>query len=436
MARFRLIAVVVAAMCWAGLAAAQEPAAVAHPEQLGFAPDRLQRLTDAYKGYVDHGDLPGAVLLIARGDKIAYFEAIGFQDRAKNTPMTKDALFRLASMTKPIVSVAAMLLVEEGKIDLLAPVSKYLPEFKDLKVGVEQTDLSTGKKVLSLEPQHRPMIVQDLMRHTSGLIYPLNGDGLVYQTWQKANVSDRGQTLAEMVTKMSHLPLAHQPGKVWEYSMSVDVLGRIVEIVSGKDLDVFVNERIAKPLGMASTDFYVHEGDIGRLAQAQAPPAGSDLRMPPDVSKKPRFFSGGGGLVASAGDYLHFAEMLLHQGEYGNTRLLAPHTVKLMTSNALPPGIGYADIATRFGDIAPTPEMGQGFGLGFAVRTAEGRNPLPGSVGNFYWTGAWGTTFWVDPREKLIAIQMIQTPTTIGSPFRRAFRELTYAAMTGNDGEH
>jgi CubicO group peptidase (beta-lactamase class C family) len=348
--------------------------------------------------------------------------------------MKKDAIFRLASMTKPIVSVAVMMLVEEGKIDLLAPVSKYLPEFKDLKVGVEQTDLSTGKKVLALEPQRRAMIVQDLMRHTSGLIYPQNGDGLVYQAWQKANVSDRGQTLAEMVTKMATLPLAHQPGHVWEYSMSVDVLGRVVEVASGQNLDTFVNERIAKPLGMTSTDFYVREADLARLAEAQAPPAGSNSRMPPDVTKKPKMFSGGGGLVATASDYLKFAEMLLNAGEYGKTRLLAPHTVKLMTSNALPPDVGYADIATRFGDIAPTPEMGQGFGLGFAVRTAEGHNPLPGSVGNFYWTGAWGTTFWVDPREHLIAIQMIQVPTNVGSPFRRAFRNLTYAAMTGNDG--
>ncbi|HEX3952802.1 MAG TPA: serine hydrolase domain-containing protein [Stellaceae bacterium] len=418
-------------LCWAGIATAEEPAAVPHPEELGFSPERLQRLTDAYQGYVDSGQLPGAVLLVARGDKIAYFKAIGFQDRVKQTPMKEDAIFRLASMTKPIVSVAAMMLVEEGKLDLLAPVSQYLPEFKDLKVGVEQMDLSTGKPALSLEPQHRPMLVQDLMRHTSGLIYPQNSDDLVHQAWAKANIADRGQTLAEMITKMSHLPLAHQPGKVWEYSMSVDVLGRLVEVVSGKDLETFVSEQVAKPLGMASLDFYVHDADLGRLAEAQPLPPGSDARLPPDVTKKPRFFSGGGGLVTSASDYLRFAEMLLHQGQYGDTRLLAPHTVKLMTSNALPPGVQYADIATRFGDIAPTPEMGQGFGLGFAVRTAAGHNPLPGSVDNYYWTGAWGTTFWVDPAEKLIAIQMIQTPASVGSTYRRAFRELTYGALIG-----
>ncbi len=419
------------AFCWAGAAYAQEPSVAAHPEQLGFSPDRLAKITETYKGFVDRNELPGAVLLIARGDKIAYFEAVGFEDRAKQTPMRKDSIFRLASMTKPIVSVALMSLVEEGKIDLLAPVSKYLPEFKDLKVGVEAVEPGTGKPALTLEPQHREMTVQDLMRHTAGLVYGNNGDGLIYKMYQDANVTDRGQTLAEMVTKLSKIPLAHQPGKEWEYSMAVDVQGRIIEVVSGMPLDKFINERIAKPLGMNATDFYVHDGDLGRLAEAQ--PAEGDHRMPPDVTKKPKLFSGGGGLVASAADYLKFTEMLLHQGAYSGGRILAPHTIKLMTSNALPPDVKYADLATRFGDIAPTPEMGQGFGLGFCVRVAEGHNPLPGSIGNYYWTGAWGTTFWVDPKEQLIAIMMIQTPTGIGSPFRHVFRDMTYAALTGGD---
>jgi CubicO group peptidase (beta-lactamase class C family) len=434
MALSRLILTAALAVCWAGVAAAEEPAVVANPQQLGFAPDRLQRLGEVYKGYVDRGELPGAVLLVARADKIAYFQAVGFQDREKKTPMKTDAIFRLASMTKPIVSVAAMMLVEEGKLDLMAPVSKYLPEFKDLKVGVEKTDPATGKPVLVTEPQHRPMIVQDLLRHTAGLVYGQFGDHLIHQMYRDAKIGDRGDTLAEMVTKMSKVPLAHQPGEVWEYSMAVDVLGRVIEVVSGKELDAFIAERVAKPLGMTATDFYVHEPDLPRLAEAQAPPADSKSRMPPDVTKKPHLFSGGGGLVASADDYLRFAEMLLNGGEYRGTRLLAPHTVALMTSDALPPGVGYSERAlTSTGDIAPTPAMGQGFGLGFAVRTAAGHNPLPGSVGNYYWTGAWGTTFWVDPAERLIAIQMIQTPSDQGGPYRRAFRELTYAALTGTE---
>ncbi len=232
-----------------------------------------------------------------------------------------------------------------------------------------------------------------------------------------------------MVTKLSKIPLAHQPGEVWEYSVAVDVLGRVIEVVSGMELDRFVAERVTAPLHMAATDFYVHEADLWRLAEAQADAAGKRPPLP-DVTKKPRLFSGGGGMVSSAADYLRFCEMLLNSGEYSGVRLLAPHTVALMTSDALPPGVGYSERArTITGDIAPTPAMGQGFGLGFAVRTAPGRNPVPGSVGTFYWTGAWGTTFWVDPQEKLIAIQMIQVPLSEGGGYRRAFRNLVYQAM-------
>jgi CubicO group peptidase (beta-lactamase class C family) len=426
----RLYIVSLLVLGWTGAVAAQELTAVAHPEQLGFSPPRLERITATYQGYVDHGELPGAVLLIARDGKIAYLRAIGYQDREKQTPMQTDAIFRLASMTKPIVSVAAMLLVEEGTLDLAAPVSNYLPEFKDLQVGVETIDAATGKPALTMVPQKRPMTVQDLMRHTSGLVYGQFGDKLVHQAYRDANVSDRNQTLAEFVTKLSKLPLAHQPGEVWEYSMSTDVLGRVVEVVSGTELDRFIAEHIATPLRMAATDFYVHEPNLPRLAEAQA---GTDGKRPalPDVTQKPRFLSGGGGLTASAGDYLQFAEMLLNAGEYKGARLLAPHTVALMTSDALPPGVGYSERAlTLTGDIAPTPAMGQGFGLGFAVRKEAGHNPLPGSVGNYYWTGAWGTTFWVDPQEKLIAIQMIQVPLAAGGQYRHAFRNLVYQALT------
>jgi len=426
----RLYIVALLALGWAGAVAAQELKAVAHPEHLGFSPPRLERVTAAYQGYIDRGELPGAVLLIARGDKIAYLRAVGYQDREKKTPMKTDAIFRLASMTKPIVSVAAMMLVEEGRLDLAAPVSNYLPEFKDLQVGVETTDAATGKPALTMVPQKRPMTVQDLMRDTSGLVYGQFGDQLVHQAYRDANVSDRNQTLAEFITKLSKLPLAHQPGEVWEYSMSIDVLGRVVEVVSGVELDRFIAEHIAAPLSMTATDFYVNEPNLPRLAEPQA---GSDGNRPalPDVTKKPRFLSGGGGLTASAGDYLQFAEMLLNAGEYNGVRLLAPHTVALMTSDALPPGIGYSERAlTVTGDIAPTPAMGQGFGLGFAVRKEVGHNPLPGSVGNFYWTGAWGTTFWVDPQEKLIAIQMIQVPFAAGGQYRHAFRNLVYQAVT------
>jgi CubicO group peptidase (beta-lactamase class C family) len=413
-------------------ALAEEPTPISHPEELGFAADRLERVTRAFQSYVDSGQIPGAVVLIARKHKIAYFQAFGYRDREQKIPMTTDSIFRIASMTKPIVSVGALTLAEEGKLDLVAPVSQYLPEFKDLKVSVEQVDMATGKKETVLQPEVRPMTVQDLLRHTAGLVYPPPiGNGPVSDAYRDAKIIDRDQTLAEMVTKISKLPLAHQPGEVWEYSMAVDVLGRVIEVASGMDLDRFIEERVTKPVGMTSTGFYVREADRNRVAQPQTDSATG--KRPPmfDPVQKPKWFSGGGGAVSTAADYLRFCEMLLHDGELGNMRLLSPSTVSLMTSNALRPGIGYAASAlTRFGDLGPTPAMGQGFGLGFAVRTEQGQNPLPGSVGSFYWTGAYGTTFFVDPKQHLVIIMMIQVPLPANAFYRHAVRYLTYQALT------
>ena len=426
------LALIVTWLAWPVLAEELRP--IDRPEEVGFAGDRLKRLTEAFQGYVDSGRPPGAVVLIARNDKLAYLHAFGYQDREQQVAMRPDSIFRIASMTKPIVSVAAMTLAEEGKLDLAAPVSQYLPEFSDLQVGVEQRDAKTGETVLVTEPQRRPMIVQDLFRHTAGLVYGQFGDGLVHRAYRASNVSDRDQTLGEMVAKLSKLPLAHQPGEVWEYSMAVDVLGRIIEVVSGTTLDQFVEERVTKPLGMGSTGFYVREADVGRLAQPQNDSTGQRPALP-DVTKKPRRLSGGGGLVSTAGDYLKFCEMLLHRGGWEEARVLAPSTVSLMTADALPPGIAYTERAkARISDISPMPSVGQGFGLGFAVRTATGRNPLPGNVGTFYWSGAWGTTFWVDPQEKLIGIMMIQVPLASGSQYRRAMRNLTYQALLESPG--
>jgi CubicO group peptidase (beta-lactamase class C family) len=404
--------------------------AVTDPGQLGFDAVRLQRVGKVFQGYVDAKKLPGAVILIVRNDKVAYFQAFGFQDREKQIAMTINSIFRIASMTKPIVTAAAMMLVEEGRLDLAAPVFQYLPEFKDVQVGVEKRNANSADADLVLEPQKRPMTVQDLLRHTAGLVYGVFGDGPVHKAYRAANVTDRDQTLADMITKLSKLPLAHQPGEVWEYSMATDVVGRIIEVVSGQPLDAFVEERITKPLGMESTGFYVREADVGRLAQPQANPASGERPAMPDVTVKPRWLSGGGGIVSTAADYLRFAQMMLHDGAWGGARLLSRSTTALMTSDALPPGLDYSERAkTAMADLAPTPAAGQGFGLGFAVRTAAGRNPLPGSIGTFYWTGAYGTTFWIDPGEKLIGILMIQAPLAETPPYRRAMRYLTYQAL-------
>ena len=359
--------------------------------------------------------------------RVVYLQSVGYQDREKRSAMKADAIFRIASMTKPITSVAVMMLAEEGQIDLLAPVAQYLPEFKDVKVGVEKKD-ADGKTTLTMEDVQRPMTVQDLLRHTSGLVYGPFGNSLVHQAYRKANLFDGNQTLAEFVTKLAKLPLAHQPGTVWEYGMSTDVLGRIVEVVSGMPFDRFVEKRITKPVGMPDTAFYLSAAQAPRLAELQVDPetgkrpgaSGESL-----TKEKQKWFSGGGGLLSTAMDYARFCQMLLNGGELNGVRLLSPKTIAVMTADQLPPGIPRLGLE----DLAPTPEMGQSFGLGFAVRTDAGHSPIPGSVGDYFWAGAYGTYFWIDPREKMFAILMVQMPFPQTGPYRRAFRELVYGAV-------
>jgi CubicO group peptidase (beta-lactamase class C family) len=415
--------------CCAISLAGQDLSKVSRPEDSGFSAERLGRMTKWFQGDVEKGAIPGAVVLVARDGKLVYLQAIGYRDREKHIAMKPDAIFRIASMTKPITTVAVMMLAEEGKIDLLAPVSQYLPEFKDVKVGVEKTESSGGKPVLTLEEPRRPMTVQDLLRHTSGLVYGPFGNTLVHQAYNKANLLDGNQTLAEFVTKLSKLPLAHQPGSVWEYGMSIDVLGRIVEVVSGMTFDRFLEEHIAAPLAMHDTAFYLNSAQAARLAEPQIDPATGKrpgASSAEDLTKeKQKWFSGGGGLLSTASDYARFCQMLVNRGELSGVRLLSPKTIALMTSDQLPPGIprlGYED-------MAPTPEMGQSFGLGFAVRTDAGHSPLPGSVGDYFWAGAYGTYFWIDPREKMFAVMMVQMPFPQSGYYRRALRELVYGAL-------
>jgi CubicO group peptidase (beta-lactamase class C family) len=290
-------------------------------------------------------------------------------------------------------------------------------------------DPSSGKVTLSLEDPKRAMTVQDLLRHTSGLVYGPFGNTLVHQAYKQANLFDGNQTLAEFVTKLSKLPLAHQPGSVWEYGMSIDVLGRIVEVVSGMAFDRFVEGRITGPLGMHDTAFYLSAAQSSRLAELQVYPATG--RRPgassaEDLTKeKQKWFSGGGGLLSTASDYARFCQMLLNGGELDGVRLLSPKTIRVMTSDQLPPGIP----RSGYEDLAPTAEMGQSFGLGFAVRTDAGHSPLSGSVGDYFWAGAYGTYFWVDPQEKIFAVMMVQMPFPQSGYYRRALRELVYGAL-------
>ncbi|MGG5887755.1 serine hydrolase domain-containing protein [Falsiroseomonas sp. HC035] len=404
------------------VAAAQSNAAVTLPkaaraEEVGLSTTRLGRIADWLRAEVGTNRIPGAVVVVGRKGKIAYQEAVGFRDRETQAPMSPDAVFRIASMTKPFASLALMMLAEEGKVMLWHPVSRYLPEFGDQVVGLDRGAVQ------------RPPTLQDLLRHTSGLTGSNAAGEPVQRAYAEANVSNRNQTIEQFITNLARLPLMYQPGTHWEYGVSTDVVGRIVEVVSGLDLDRFVRDRIAAPLGLRDTAFWAPGEAEGRVARAQVDPVTGRRMAIPDALQKPQWFSGGGGMVSTAGDYARFCQMLLNGGELDGARIVSPKTIELMTANHLPPGTEYSPgLFARFGGLAPSPTVGLGFGLGFAVRVEQGRSPVPGSVGDYSWGGAYGTYFWVDPREELYAIIMLQGPSD-RLHFRYGLRQLVYQAF-------
>ena len=401
------------------IASAQGIPKATRPDEVGLSKDRLQRISAWIQSDVDKKVVPGAVVMVLRKGKIAYYEAFGYQDREKNIPMKRNSIFRIASMTKPFTSLAIMMLAEEGKIQLLFPVSLYLPEFKDLKVGVEKKDPATGKTELVLETPTREMTVQDLLRHTSGLTYGFIGKSMVKDRYNAANLFDPGQTDAELVTKLSGLPLQNQPGTTWDYSMSYDVLARLVEVVSGVDFNTFVADRIVKPLKLKDTGFWAEGVERqARVAEPQISPATGKRPPIPDVTKKPKWFSGGGGLVSTAHDYARLCLMFLNGGTLDGVRLVSRKTIEQMTSNHIPPGY-------KSTWPSPSVESGQGYGLGFGINCEPGLSGLPGSKGDYYWLGIYGTSFLIDPKEQLIAIMMNQTPPmSLMIPY--AYRNLQY----------
>jgi CubicO group peptidase (beta-lactamase class C family) len=414
-----------------GLASAARAYAIAptgDPEALGFSSSRLARIAAWQQSQVDAGAFSGAVAAIARNGKVAYLRAVGFRDRAKTIPLQPDAIFWIASMTKPVTSVAAMMLVEEGKLDLAAPVHQYLPELKDMMVGVETKDPVTGKTELTREPQKRAMTVEDLLRHTAGLVYGVGGTKVeqLYDRSFYRSVYRRDKTLADFVSGLAKLPLAHQPGEVWDYGLSVDVLSRVIEVASGQPFEQFLETRLFKPLNMVDTGFYVPEAKLSRFVD---PPANGRGGPPDDVladvTKPTTLFSGGGGLASTATDYLRFCQMLLNRGELDGVRILSPATVQRMTTNALPPDIRFAGYIS--GIVGP--QGGSTWGLGFAVRSDAAWSMVPGSVGSFNWVGTSGAFFWVDPAEQMVAVQMIDAAPGTSSPFQRIFRNLTYGAL-------
>jgi len=398
----------------------------ASAQEAGFSAERLQRLVDALRRDVDRGAVPGAVILLARRGRIACHEAIGFRDREAGVPMTTDTLFRIYSMTKPIASVAAMMLAEEGLLSIADPVAAFLPEFAEVEVAVDSDGIAATP--LTSEPPRRPMTIQDLLRHTSGLTYAhLAGPRL--KTLYEGAALDEEHSNAEFVARLARLPLAYQPGTTWQYGYSTDVLGRVIEVVAGVPLDRFLAERIFEPLAMRRTGFGPVEA--GCVAEPQVEQATG--KRPPlrDVTKTPIWLSAGSGLLSTAYDYLRFCQMLLDGGALGGVRLLSPTTVAWMTADHLPPDVAFgAQTRAMFGALAPVPENGIGFGLGFAVRTQAGRCALPGSVGDYSWSGVAGTYFWIDPREELIAILMMQAPNE-RMRYRHLMRALVYQAVLG-----
>jgi len=418
-------AALVVALAWP--AGAQGIPKVQSPEEVGFLSTRLKRLSDRLNEGVKNNELPGAVVLIARNGKIVMFESYGFRDKDAKVAMTNDTIFRIASMTKPIVTLAAMMLMEEGKLTLADRVSMYIPAFADTKVAVQRKK-DNGTLETVLEPQFRPMTVHDLMRHTSGLTYGAVGANPVKQSYIDMKVADRNQTNAEMADKLGKLALLYQPGTTWEYSMSTDVLGRVVEVASGMPLDKFIEERITKPLKMGDTGFEASADKKARGAKPMKEGPKNELPAIPDITEKFNWRSGGGGMVSTAADYARFLQMFANGGQLDGVRLVSRKTIDLMTADALPPDIKMGADMFRFEALEPSARMGQGFGLGFAVRNVQGVNPLPGSPNDYYWGGAYGTYFWHDPRERLYVVFMMQSPQA-RLRYRFLMRDLVYQAM-------
>jgi CubicO group peptidase (beta-lactamase class C family) len=398
------------------------------PEAVGLSTSRLGRLSAALQDGVDRGEIPGAIALIARDGRIAYQQCFGFRDREAKAPMQADAIFRIASMTKPIVSLAVMMLVEEGRIQIGYPASRWLPELADLKVAIE--DRPTADAIgVAVEPMRREITVQDLLRHTSGLTYGFMGESPVHRLYMRRDPMNRNLTNAEAIARLAEIPLRFQPGTTWEYSVATDVLGRLVEVVSGQALDAFIAERITGPLGMTDTGFWVPDDKKHRLAQAQVVAATGKRPVMIDVDSKPKRLGGGGGLVSTTADYAQFCQMLLNGGELDGTRLISRKTLDWMTADHLNPEIVTSDAAReRIKSMSPGSANGLGFGLGFGVRVAQGRNVLPGSVGDYFWAGSQGTCFWVDPKERLFAVFMMQAPEE-REHYRILMRELVYQAV-------
>ena len=414
--------------------AATQALPVVEPESVGLSAQRLQNISKVFGTHINEGNLAGTVFMIARNGKLAYSDAIGFRDPVNRKPMTLDAIFRIYSMSKPLVSVAAMMLVEDGLVQLTDPVSKFLPSLKNLNVSVATIDAAFAKTTYALVPAAREMTVQDLMRHSAGLAYgeitsnvPVKeayAEGRLYRT--TTNFDIRDLTPSQQITAFSRAPLAHQPGTVWEYSLASDLLGRVVEAASGQRLADFLEQRLFVPLNMPDSGFWVQRENLDRVAEPlPTDAAGNKTVHLIDVAIVPANDSGGAGGVSTAADYLRFSQMLLNGGELDGSRVLSRSSVALMASDHLGERISAALTPGEL--LLGTP--GYTFGLGFAVREEQGIAGVPGSQGEFMWGGYAGTYFWIDPKERIVAVYMSQAPGPMRAYYRKLFKQLVYAAI-------
>ena len=395
----------------------------AEPETVGMSAERLERLDRVMQGYVDREEVAGVVTLVARRGKVVHFSAAGRRDVEQGRAMTHDTVFRMASMTKPIASVALMMLYEEGHFQLRDPISRWLPEFSDMQVAVPSPEQERIAGRYKLVPAERPITVQHVLTHTAGLANTYRG---LTQTDFQAMTAERKptDTVGDMVERLARLPLNFHPGDRWEYGRATDVVGRLVEVMSGQTLDAFLRERIFEPLEMPDTHFYLPKskldrfaalygpGDDGKIVLTEAPTAESRFVREPHV-----YFSGAGGLVSTARDYFRFHQMMLNGGELDGVRLLSRKTIELMTANH----------TGDYGIWLAGP--GYGFGLGYAVVTDLGPSATPRSEGSYYWGGAFGTIFWVDPSEELIGIMLTQVRPYTHLRIREDLATLTYQAI-------
>lgn len=406
----------------------------ANPESVGMSGERLEKITSALNQEVADKKLPGAVVMVARKGKLVYSKSFGSLNNAASSPMQTDSIFRIYSMTKPLVSTALMMLVEDGKVQLTDPVSKFLPSFKNPMVSVPSFDPVFTGTTYKLIPANREPSIQDLLRHTSGLAYgELTKNTLVRDSYIKAKVfkpdldyDARELKGSEMADGLGKSPLAQQPGTTWEYSLSVDIQGRVVEAVSGKRLNDFMQERLFKPLKMVDTGFSVPASKAGRLAEPfPKDPATGVVNKLIDVSKEPGNDSGGAGGVSTAGDYLRYCQAMLNGGQLDGARILSRSTVNLMASDHLGSAI----------NTAVNPGMlllgsaGYTFGLGFLVRQSDGLAGVHGTAGEFTWAGYAGTYFWAEPKEQICAVYMTQAPSPLRAYYRKMMKNLVAQAL-------